>query len=161
MVLYKKKKVNDGSRYYYYKEYADGMKKMISKEVYDRFHTKHKGGAMEPVFREHLSEPWFTLISLGLKTVEGRLNKGRFHDLKEGDIIEWWNDDFAMRQVRTQVTGKAVYPSFAAYLETEGLQQCLPGMPTLDHGLSVYYKYFTKEKEAEFGVIAIRLKVIA
>ena len=27
---------------------------------------------------EHLSEHWFTLISLGLKTYEGRLHKNRF-----------------------------------------------------------------------------------
>lgn len=39
-------------------------------------------------YLEHVSEPWFSLILLGLKTVEGRLNKGRFHDMKEGDIIQ-------------------------------------------------------------------------
>ena len=36
---------------------------------------------------EHLSEPWFTLILLGLKTCEGRLHKHRFKDYKIGDII--------------------------------------------------------------------------
>ena len=30
----------------------------------------------------------------------------------------------------------------------------------MGHGLSVYFKCYTKEEEAEFGVIAIRLKVI-
>lgn len=43
---------------------------------------------------EHVSEPWFSLILLGIKKVEGRLNKGRFGEMKEGDIIEWYNDDF-------------------------------------------------------------------
>jgi ASC-1-like (ASCH) protein len=33
---------------------------------------------MEIKYNEHLSEPWFSLISLGLKTVEGRKNKGKF-----------------------------------------------------------------------------------
>ena len=33
-------------------------------------------------------------------------------------------------------------------------------MPTLEHGLSVYFKYFTKEEETEFGVVAIRLELI-
>ena len=37
---------------------------------------------------EHLSEPWFTLISLGLKTCEGRLHKHRFKNYKIGDIIK-------------------------------------------------------------------------
>ena len=44
-----------------------------------------------------------------------------------------------------EVTGKAEYKTFAEYLETEGLDKCLPGMPTLEHGLSVYFKYFTKK----------------
>jgi hypothetical protein len=46
------------------------------------------------------------------------------------------------------------------YLETEGLEKCLPGIPDIEHGLSVYFKYFTKEEEAEFGVVAIKLELI-
>lgn len=30
-------------------------------------------------FEKHLSEPWFSLIKLGLKKCEGRLKKRRFH----------------------------------------------------------------------------------
>ena len=41
---------------------------------------------MEPKYKENVSEPWFTLISLGLKTVEGRKNKGRFKEMQIGDI---------------------------------------------------------------------------
>jgi len=109
---------------------------------------------------ENLSEPWFTLISLGLKTVEGRKNKGKFKEMRVGDIVEWTNENFLKRQVLTRITGKAEYKTFAEYLETEGLDKCLPGMPTLEHGLSVYFKYFTKEEETEFGVVAIRLELI-
>ena len=47
---------------------------------------------------EHLSEPCFTLISLGLKTCEGRLHKHRFKDYKIGDIIKWWNNDFDLQK---------------------------------------------------------------
>jgi hypothetical protein len=37
---------------------------------------------MEIKYREqHLSEPWFSLISLGLKTVEGRKNKNIFKEM--------------------------------------------------------------------------------
>jgi ASC-1-like (ASCH) protein len=33
-------------------------------------------------------------------------------------------------------------------------------MPSLEHGLSVYFKYFTKEDETKYGVIAIHLELI-
>ncbi len=108
----------------------------------------------------HLSEPWFTLISLGLKTVEGRKNKGKFKEMKVGDIIQWTNDDFDNRTVLTKLIKKVEYDTFADYLNNEGLENCLPGMPSLEHGLSVYFKYFTKEDEKEFGVIAIGLEKI-
>jgi ASC-1-like (ASCH) protein len=109
----------------------------------------------EPKYLETLSEPWITLISLGLKTVEGR-----FKEMTVGDIVEWLNDDFKPRKVLTRITRKAEYSTFEEYLETEGLQKCLPGMPDLETGLSLYYKYFTKEDEKEFGVIAIEIELI-
>jgi ASC-1-like (ASCH) protein len=124
--------------------------------------NKKRRNKMEPKYVENLSEPWFTLIQLGLKTVEGRKNKGKFKEMKVGDIIEWKNEDFKLRSFLTQITGKAEYPNFKTYLEMEGLEKCLPNMEKygIEHGLSVYYKYYTKEDEKAFGVVAIRLKVI-
>lgn len=111
-------------------------------------------------YNEHLSEPWFSLISLGLKTIEGRKNKGRFKDMQVGDIIEWNNSDFLPRSITTIIKRKAVYNTFEEYLQTEGLQNCIPGIPSMEHGLSIYYKYFTKEDEAEYGVVAIEIGLI-
>jgi ASC-1-like (ASCH) protein len=35
---------------------------------------------------KRLSEPWFSLIYCGKKTIEIRLDKGHFHELKTHDI---------------------------------------------------------------------------
>jgi len=135
--------------------HTGGGKKMKNKN------KKKYTGKMDKIkYSEHLSEPWFTLISLGLKTVEGRKNKGKFKEMKVGDIVEWVNNDFKERRILTRIIGKAEYKTFEEYLETEGLDKCLPGMPSIEHGLSVYFKYFTKEQEAEFGVVAIRIELI-
>lgn len=108
---------------------------------------------------EHVSEPWFTLISLGLKKVEGRLNKGRFAEYKNGDIIKWINNDFGKpRYCLTQITKISNYSSFKEYLTKEKIQECLPGIPNLSFGLDVYYKYYTKENEKKFGVLALTMK---
>lgn len=115
---------------------------------------------MDVKYSENLSEPWFTLISLGLKTVEGRKNKGRFKDMQVGEIVEWKNADFNLRSVLTRIAHKKEYDTFAEYLETEELDKCLPGITNMEDGLSVYYKYFTKEDEKEFGVVAIGLELI-
>ncbi len=114
----------------------------------------------QPNYIENVSEPWFSLISLGLKSVEGRKNKGRFKEMKVGDIVEWTNNDFGPRSVLTKIIGKAEYPTFKEYLETEGLVNCLPTITDLEQGLGVYYKYYTKEDEKEYGVVAIRLEIL-
>ena len=36
-----------------------------------------------------VKEPWFTLIKMKLKSVEGRLNKGLFSKFKKDDIVNW------------------------------------------------------------------------
>ena len=106
------------------------------------------------------SEPWFSLISVGLKTVEGRKNRGKFKIMKVGDIVKWTNDNFYPREIVTKITGKAEYKTFQEYLESEGLSKCLPGISTIEDGLKIYFKYFTKEEETEFGVVAIRLELV-
>ncbi len=109
---------------------------------------------------EHLSEPWFSLITLGLKTIEGRLNKGRFASMKVGDIIIWHNEDFKAREIYTKIVAKRTYKCFSEYLKEEGLKNCLPGILSLEHGLSVYYKYFTRADEDKYGIIAIEIKLL-
>lgn len=115
---------------------------------------------MEPKYIEHVSEPWFSLILFGLKTVEGRKNKGRFSEIVAGDVIKWMNDDFGRREVTTIVTGVQKYGTFREYLESEGLNKCLPGVKYMNAGEDVYYEYYTRDDERIYGVVAIRLKII-
>lgn len=111
-------------------------------------------------FIEELSEPWYTLISLGLKKVEGRLNKNRFKDLKNGDIVVWKNNDFLERTIKTKIIAKREYKTFKDYLENEKHNNPLPGINTIEHQLSVYYKYYSQENEKMYGVVAIELEIL-
>ena len=134
--------------------------KKLNKKKYKVKMNRNNNKMDTKKYIETLSEPWFTLISLGLKTVEGRKNKGRFKEMQIGEIIEWTNNDFNPRSVLTKITKKEKYDTFNEYLEIEGLNKCLPGISNIEDGLSVYFKYFTKEDEREFGVIAIGLELI-
>ena len=112
-------------------------------------------------YKKTLSEPWFSLILLGLKQCEGRLKKGDFAQIKKGDFIIFENNDFGfMRTFRVKITSIRNYNSFREYLLNEKLEKCLPGMDTIEEGLSVYYKYFTKADEDKYNIVAVRLRVI-
>ncbi len=159
MTHYYRRKVNlptGGSTYYHYK--LEGGKRIrISKQTFEA------GKMATPNYSETVSEPWFSMIQLGLKTVEGRKNKGRFAEMQVGDVVEWKNETFMPRSFLTRVTGKSTYKTFKEYLETEGIDKCLPGIEKygMEHALSVYYKYFTKEDEKEYGVVAIGIEVMS
>lgn len=109
-------------------------------------------------YREHLSEPWFTEISEGRKTIEGRKNKGRFATMKIGETIEWYNED---RCCYSRITNVRHYATFESYLLEEGLSKCLPMIETIEEGVNVYYQYYTKEDEEMYGVVAIEIEMIS
>lgn len=109
---------------------------------------------------KNLSEPWFTLIKIGNKKCEGRLNKGDFSQMKKGECIIFENNDFDfLRRIYCKITSIHYYNSFEEYIKKEKLKNCLPGIDTIEEGVSVYYKYYKKEDEDKYKIIAIRIKV--
>ena len=42
----------------------------------------------------------------------------------------------------------------------EGLKKTLPNINTLEEGVNVYYKFYTKEDEEKYGILAITIKKI-
>lgn len=111
-------------------------------------------------YEKHLSEPWFSLVKLKIKTVEGRLNKGIFINLKVGDIIEFYNDDIIERRFRVKITKINTYNTFEDYLKKETLKKCLPGYMKIKDGLQVYYKYYSKEDEEKYNVKCFTMNLI-
>lgn len=104
-------------------------------------------------------DPWFTLIREGLKVVEGRLNKGRFSKLNEGDIVHWEVTGKQKPRCTTTIINIVHYPSFDAMLRTETIERVLPGVPDVDSGVKVYRQFYTKEQERKLGVLAIHVAI--
>ena len=45
-------------------------------------------------------------------------------------------------------------------LASEGFINAVPGSKTIEEAEAAYYKFYTKEQEQEFGVLAIKIKSI-
>ena len=112
---------------------------------------------------KHLSEPWFSLIAVGIKKVEGRpLSKIIWNEISEGDIIEWFNEDFGWkRTIRTKILELTKYRDFEHLLTVEGLNETLPGIESIEDGIRLYNKYYTIEEEKSNGVLAITLERVS
>lgn len=85
-----------------------------------------------------VSEPWFSLIKSGAKTIEGRLCKGKFADLKVGSalVISKAGADARSKRVVAVVTKTAKFPTFEALLAHEGLGRTLPGVAAIADGVA-------------------------
>ena len=101
----------------------------------------------------NVQEPYKSQILSGQKTVEGRLNKGKFWALKVGDFLQF---DDTGEQVK--VVNLTLYPSFQEMFESEGLKHIVPDIKTIEQGVAVYRQFYSIEQEKEFWVIAIEMK---
>jgi len=103
----------------------------------------------------NVQEPYYSFIINGKKTVEGRLNKGKVSSIQKGDILilSPENQEF-------NVIAKNVYKSFWEMIKFEGIKNVVPDKISINEAANVYYKFYTKEQEQKFGVVAIQIKKI-
>ena len=113
----------------------------------------------EITFNTTVSEPWFTLIKKKKKTIEGRLNKGTFNQLKTGDIVKFMNGNDSFN---VKIRKIKHYKTFEEYLTMEGIRRTLPmsTIRSIKEGCDIYYQYYTREQEQQYGIIAIYIKKI-
>lgn len=104
------------------------------------------------IFPINVQEPYATFILNGVKTVEGRLNKGKFAEAQVGDQV-------LLNETTTFViVGKNQYKTFKEMIESEGLKNVIPDVETVEQAVQVYYGFYTPEQEKEFEVVALKLQ---
>lgn len=103
----------------------------------------------------NVQEPWYSAISAGKKTVEGRLNKGKSALLAVGDTITFSNNG---ESVKVRIVRITHHKSFANMMKYHGLRRVLPGIPNISEGVAVYRRFYSAEDEKEYGVRAICIR---
>ena len=113
-------------------------------------------------FELTISEPWFSLIENGQKTVEGRLFKGIFTQFRVNDTIRWinkWNGK--EKSLTVKITKLTKYPNFGDLLFNEKLYKVLPGLPNIKCGIVLYDRIYSSFNEIkEYGTLAIEMQVV-
>ena len=94
----------------------------------------------------------------GQKTIEGRLRKGKFLDIKRGDIVTILNSDNS--RITRKIKRVTKYTSFNNMIILEDIDYILPGVNSLEEGLTIYRQFYTKEMEEKCGVVAIEIESI-
>lgn len=101
-----------------------------------------------------IQEPWFGHILSFQKTVEGRLCNEKYAKIQTGDII------CVNKVVMFKVSHVSRYDSFKTMLTEEGLENVLPGIQSIQEGCDVYHKFYSREDEQKYGVVALHVQLM-
>lgn len=109
-------------------------------------------------------------IIAGRKTIEGRLNRGKFAKYKPGDQV-WLRRDYRdengvlrdglERQVLVEVTAVRQYTASLEMVTAEGFESVIPYVNSPEEAAFEYDKYYTHEHQARYGVLAIEFKLLS
>lgn len=106
-------------------------------------------------------------IIAGRKTIEGRLNRGKFADYQVGDEIRLRRDirdaegtlhDGEPDQARVEIIAIRRYNSFLEMVQTEGYQRVIPHAVSAESAAAEYDKYYSAADQQKYGVLAVEIR---
>lgn len=107
-------------------------------------------------------------IIAGRKTVEGRLNRSKFAEYKVGDTISLRRDirqpsgelvDGEPGAATVEIVAIRKYQTFLEMVSAEGFLKVIPFAKSVQEAADEYNKYYSAEDQAQYGVLAIEVKV--
>lgn len=106
----------------------------------------------------NLQPKYFDFIKDGTKRIELRLYDEKRQSIQIGDIIEFTKSED--EKFKAEVVGLLRYDSFADLFEDFDISILADSSMTKQELLEVLGEFYSEEKQAEFGVIGIRIKLI-
>ncbi|MBF1034195.1 MAG: ASCH domain-containing protein [Candidatus Nanosynbacter sp.] len=110
------------------------------------------------VHEMNLQSKYFDFIKDGTKRIELRLYDEKRQSIQIGDIIEFTKSED--EKFKAEVVGLLRYDSFADLFEDFDISILADSSMTKQELLEVLGEFYSEEKQAEFGVIGIRIKLI-
>ena len=105
----------------------------------------------------NLQPKYFDFIKDGTKRIELRLYDEKRQSIQLGDIIEFAKSED--EKFKAEVIGLLRYDSFADLFEDFDISILADASMTKQELLEVLGEFYSEEKQAEFGVIGIRIKL--
>lgn len=109
-------------------------------------------------------------IIAGRKTIEGRLNKGKFADYKVGDTVslrrDIRGDDGVLRDgepnaATVTITAIRKYPDFISMVTSEGFTNVIPNAKNAQAAADEYNRFYTALDQQTYGVLAIEINYLS
>ncbi len=108
-------------------------------------------------------------IIAGRKTVEGRLNKGKFAKYAVGDTVQLRRDirdeqgvlhDGEAGAASVRIVAIRHYHTFLEMVTAEGYKKVIPDTVSARAAADEYNKYYSADDQTRYGVLAIEVSVV-
>lgn len=105
-------------------------------------------------------------IIAGRKTIEGRLNKGKFAEYAVGDLISLRRDyrdelgvlcDGERGAACVKIVSIRKYKTFLDMTKNENYKLIIPSAASPESAAMVYDKYYSADDQKKYGVLAIEI----
>ena len=110
------------------------------------------------VHEMNLQPRFYDYIKNGTKRIELRLFDEKRQKIQLGDIIEFSASE--NESLKTEVIGILRYRTFAELFEDFDISVLADDSMTKDELLGILSEFYTLERQKEFGVVGIRIKVL-
>lgn len=110
-------------------------------------------------YHNHRAEPYFTFVREGLKTIEVRLQKGKYNLIKPDDHIIVYNEE-ETDSFEVKVKRATKYKTIKDLITAEGIEKVVPDARSFEEAINIPYLFYTKDQEKEFGMVAIEVEVV-
>ena len=106
----------------------------------------------------NLQPRFYDYIKNGTKRIELRLFDEKRQKIQLGDIIEF--SASKNESLKTEVIGILRYKTFAELFEDFDISVLADDSMTKEELLEILSEFYTPERQKEFGVVGIRIKVL-
>ena len=107
-----------------------------------------------------LKQRYFDFMLNGTKRIEIRLYDEKRQKINIGDTIIFHNDDNLNQSFSAKVIGLLRYYNFADMLNDIDISLLADKSFTKEGLISVLEEFYTKEKQNEYGILGIRIKIL-
>lgn len=106
----------------------------------------------------NLQSKYFDFIKEGTKRIELRLYDEKRSQIQLRDVIEFSNSEGD--KLKTEVVGLLRYNSFQDLFEDFDISILADASMTKEELLNALNEFYTPEKQAQYGVVGIRLEML-
>lgn len=104
------------------------------------------------IYKKHCEKKWIDCIVSGKKTVEGRLQKGDWLEMKNHDVLILFDQD---QEICCEIVEKTIFKTFEDAFDVYGTD-LLPDC----NDASVYQTFYSADEVLKYGVVLLHLKLL-